>query len=66
VVPVGATLVVVVVVEPFMLPTGVGADVGGRPTAGGAGGADADAAGWWGEKDAPSGTMVEHYRMGLS
>jgi hypothetical protein len=40
-VPVGATLVVVVV-EPFMLPAGAGADVGGRPTAGGA---DADAAG---------------------
>jgi hypothetical protein len=50
---------------------GAGTDVGGRPTTAaeldGESSVDVDvyAAGWWGEKDAPPGTLAEHYRMGL-
>jgi hypothetical protein len=61
-------------VEPWVLPAGVGAEVGGKSTV--AAGADADAAtdaaadagevGRWGHDDTPSGTSWEHYRMELS
>jgi hypothetical protein len=59
----------VVVVEPSVLPAGVGVDVGG-PSASELDGessvdADVDEVGWCGGKDAPPGTLVEHYRMGL-
>jgi hypothetical protein len=52
-------------------PTGTGVDVGGRPTAAaeldGESSVDADVnmAGWWGVKDAPPGTLMEHYQMWL-
>jgi hypothetical protein len=54
----------VVEVEPLMLPAGVGAEVGGEPTAA----ADADAGAGvevdrWGRGGTPSGTLEEHYWM---
>jgi hypothetical protein len=64
------TTQVMVVVEPSVLLTGAGADVGGKPTTAELDGessvdADVDEAGWWGGKDAPPSTLVEHYRMGM-
>jgi hypothetical protein len=65
-------------VEPWVLPAGVGAEVGGKSTvaAGAGAGVDADAAtdaaadagevGRWGHDDTPSGTSWEHYQMELS
>jgi hypothetical protein len=61
----------VVVVELLLLPANVGMDVGRKPTTAaeldGESCVDAvvDEAGWWGEKDAAPGTLVEHYQMGL-
>jgi hypothetical protein len=49
-------------VEPLVLPAGVGAEVGGEPTA--AVDADAGAGGEvdrWGHGGTPSGTSEEHY-----
>jgi hypothetical protein len=57
------------VVESWMLPAGVDANVDGKPmaTANTSAGAAADAgeAGRWGDDDTPSGTSEEHYRMEL-
>jgi hypothetical protein len=51
----------VVVVEPTMLPADAGADVGGKPTAN----VDVDVVSWCAGEHTPSGTLEEHYRMGL-
>jgi hypothetical protein len=51
----------VVVVEPLVLP----ADVDGKPTAIVDAGADVDEGGRWGKDDTSSGTLEEHYHMGL-
>jgi hypothetical protein len=48
-----------------VLPTDVGTDVGGKPTAA-ADDDDVDKAGTWGEKDAPPDTLGENYCMRLS
>jgi hypothetical protein len=54
VVPAGISQAVMEV-EPLVLPVGVDAEVGGKPTA--AAGVGADTAGRWGEEDGtPSGT----------
>jgi hypothetical protein len=49
------------VVEPSVLLAGADVDVGGKPTAA----SDADVSGWCGREHTPSGTLEEHYRMGL-
>jgi hypothetical protein len=54
----------VVEVEPWVLPTGAGAEVGGKPTATADAGAGGEA-GRWGCDGTPSGTLKEHYRMEL-
>jgi hypothetical protein len=55
----------VVVVEPLVLPVGVDADVGGKPTAGADATANAGTAGRWGKDHTPSNTSEEHYQMEL-
>jgi hypothetical protein len=59
----GAALVVVEV-EPLMLPAGAGVEVGGEPTAVADTGADAAAGevGKWGHDGTPSDTLEGHYR----
>jgi hypothetical protein len=56
-------------VEPLVLPTDVGAEVAGEPTAAaadaGAGDAATDDVGRWSHWGTPSGTSAEHYRMKL-
>jgi hypothetical protein len=56
-------------VEPWVLPTGAGAKVGGKPTTTANTCADAATdvgeAGRWGHDDTPFGTSSEHYRMEL-
>jgi hypothetical protein len=61
---VGTTLVVVGV-EPLMLPIGADAEVGGKPTAAANAVADTGEAGKWGDDDTPSDTSKEHYQMEL-
>jgi hypothetical protein len=54
----------VVGVEPWVLPIGAGAGVGGEPIAAANAGADiatADEVGRWGRDGIPSGTLEGHY-----
>jgi hypothetical protein len=55
----------VVVVEPLVLPVDVDVDVDRKPTAIVDAGADVDEGGRWGKDDTSSGTLEEHYHMGL-
>jgi hypothetical protein len=51
-------------VEPWVLPAGVGAEVGGEPTAAAGTGVDVAAAGEvgrWSHGGTPSSTSVEHF-----
>jgi hypothetical protein len=48
-------------VEPWVLPAGAGAEVGGKPTAT----ADTGEVGRWGHDDTLSGTLGEHYQTKL-
>jgi hypothetical protein len=53
-------------VEPYVLPTGAGIEVGGEPTAAADAGASAAVGvGRWSCGGTPSGTSEEHYRMEL-
>ncbi len=55
-------------VEPWVLPAGAGAEVGGEPTAAADASVDAAVAGEVGRRSrggTPSGTLGEHYRMEL-
>jgi hypothetical protein len=59
VVQAGTTLAVMEV-EPWVLPTGAGAEVGRKPTT-----TAADEAGRWGRGGSPTSTWEEHYRTEL-
>jgi hypothetical protein len=63
------TTLVVVEVEPWVLPAGAGGEVGGEPTAAADAGVDDvaadDEAGRWGHDGTPSGTLEGHYQMKL-
>jgi hypothetical protein len=53
-------------VEPWVLPAGVGAEVGGKPTAAADAGVDdvvAGKVGRWSRGGTPSGTSEEHFQM---
>jgi hypothetical protein len=57
---------VVVEVEPWVLPAGAGAEVGGEPTATtDAGAATVDEAGRWSRDGTPPGTLEEHCQTEL-
>jgi hypothetical protein len=60
-------VLVVVEVEPWVLPAGAGTEVGREPTAaaGASGGAAAGKAVRWGRDGILSGTLEEHYQMEL-
>jgi hypothetical protein len=64
VVQVGAAQAVVVE-EPLVLPSGAGADVGGKPTTDADVDMSANEAGWCGGEHTPSDTLEECYWMGL-
>jgi hypothetical protein len=64
----GGAVLVVVEVEPWVLPAGADAEVGREPTAAADAGVDATAdgkVGRWGHDGTPSGTLEEHYRTEL-
>jgi hypothetical protein len=64
-----STTLVVVEVEPWVLPVGAGTEVGWEPTtavdAGASAGATVDEAGKWGHDGTPSSISGEHYRTEL-